>query len=246
MRHHQPAPGELAGRVVAVTGAGQGIGRAVALAAAAQGAEVVLIGRTIQRLENTHADIEARGGRATIAPLDLEKALAGDYDRLAAAVQERYGRLDGLLHNAAMLGTVTPIEHYDVPTWVRVLHVNVTAAMALTQVLLPLLRAARDPTVVFTSSGVTQHPGAFWGAYAASKHAIEGLALTLAAELADATPPVRVNLINPGPTRTRMRRQAFPAEDSARLAPPESRVNSYLWLLGPASGRLTGQRLDCQ
>ncbi len=246
MRAHQPVPGELAGRVVAITGAGDGIGRAVALAAAAHGAEVVLIGRTVRRLESTHAQIEARGGRATIAPLDLDKALAGDYDGLAAALQERYGRLDGLLHNAAMLGTLAPIELYDIPTWVRVLHVNLTAAMALTQVLLPLLRASPDPSIVFTSSAVTRRAAPLWGAYAVSKHGVEGLATTLAAELAGVAHPVRVNTIDPGATRTRLRRQAYPAEDATRLDPPEARTACYLWLLGPASRGLTGQRLRCQ
>jgi NAD(P)-dependent dehydrogenase (short-subunit alcohol dehydrogenase family) len=246
MRAHRPAPDELAGRVIAITGAGDGIGRAVALAAAAHGAQVVLIGRTVRRLEATYTDIESRGGHATIAPLDLEKALAGDYDQLAAALHERYGRLDALLHNAAMLGALAPIEHYAVPTWVRVLHVNLTAAMALTQVLLPLLRAAPDPAIVFTTSGVTRRAAPYWGAYAASKHAVEGLATTLAAELAGGAPAVRVNLIDPGATRTRLRRQAYPAEDAARLDPPEARAACYLWLLGPASPGLTGQRLCCR
>jgi NAD(P)-dependent dehydrogenase (short-subunit alcohol dehydrogenase family) len=246
MRGHRAAGDELRDRVIAITGAGDGIGRAVALAAAAHGAEVVLIGRTVRRLEATHADIEAGGGRASVAPLDLERALAGDYDQLAAAITERYARLDGLLHNAALLGALAPIEHYDVPTWVRVMHVNVTAAMALTQVLLPLLRAAPDPTVVFTTSGVTQRPAPYWGAYVASKHAVEGLAATLAAELGGGAPPVRVNVIDPGATRTRMRRQAYPAEDQQRLTPPEALAGCYLWLLGPASRGITGRRLRCQ
>ncbi len=220
MRRHRPAATELAGRVIAITGAGDGIGRAVALAAAAHGAEVVLIGRTLRRLEATYADIQARGGQACLAPLDLERALAGDYDQLAAAIQERYGRLDGLLHNAAILGALAPIEHHDVPTWVRVLHVNLTAAMALTQVLLPLLRAAPDPTLVFTSSGVTQRPAPYWGAYAASKRAIEGLATTLAAELDGSTPLVRVNLIDPG--------WVGPSADGLHEAHPEPDGDDHL------------------
>lgn len=246
MHGHHPAADELAGRIIAITGAGQGIGRAVALAAAAHGAEIVLIGRTVQHLEEAHAEIESRGGRAVVAPLDFERALATDYDTLAAAIQERYGRLDGLLHNAALLGTLAPIEHCDVPTWVRVMHVNVTAAMALTQVLLPLLRAAPDPAMIFTSSGVTQRAAPYWGAYAVSKHAVEGLAATLAAELAGGETPVRVNVIDPGATRTRMRRQAYPAEDESRLPSPEKIAGKYLWLLGPASRGVTGQRLRCQ
>ena len=123
---------------------------------------------------------------------------------------------------------------------------NLTAAMALTQVLLPLLRAAPDPAIVFTTSGVTRRAAPYWGAYAASKHAVEGLATTLAAELADGPPPMRVNTIDPGATRTRLRRQAYPAEDAGRLDPPEARTACYLWLLGPASRGLTGQRLCCR
>ena len=137
-RTHIPAPAELAGRVIAITGASDGIGRAVALACARHQATVILIGRNERKLEAVHAEVGASGApEASIAVLDLERALAADYDRVADAVLERYGRLDGLLHNAALLGSLSPIEHYDVPTWCRVLHVNVTAAFALTQVLLP-------------------------------------------------------------------------------------------------------------
>src|ERR1700754_2403460 len=142
-RQHSPAPGELRGRVIMVTGAGSGIGRAVALALARAGAEVILLGRTVKKLEAVHAEIAALGGpEASIVPLDLEKALAADYEAVAAAIEQRYGRLDGLLHNAAILGALTPIEQYDVPMFMRVMHVNVTAAFVLTQHLLPLLRAA--------------------------------------------------------------------------------------------------------
>ena len=138
-----------------VTGAGSGIGRAVALALAAAGAEVILLGRTVRKLEAVHAEIAALGGpEASIVPLDLERALAADYEAVAAAVQKRYGRLDGLLHNAALLGALTPIEQYEVPMFMRVMHVNVTAAFVLTQHLLPLLRASKDASVLFTSSGV--------------------------------------------------------------------------------------------
>ena len=181
-RNHAPAPAELAGRVIAITGASSGIGRAIALACAAHQAQVVLIGRNAARLEAVHAEIAAGGApEATIAVLDLEKALARDYDAVADAVLERYGRLDGLLHNAGLLGTLTPIEHYDVPTWCRVLHVNVTAAFALTQVLLPALKKSADASVVFTASAVGRRGRAYWGAYAVSKFAVEGLSQVLAA-----------------------------------------------------------------
>jgi NAD(P)-dependent dehydrogenase (short-subunit alcohol dehydrogenase family) len=241
-----PRPGELHGRVIAVSGAGDGIGRAVALAAARHGAQVILIGRTVKKLQAVHRDIVAACGEvATIALLDLEKALAGDYDTLAAAIHERYGRLDGLVHCAGILGTLTPIEQYDVPTWCKVMHVNVTAAFALTQVLLPLLRRSPDASVIFTSSGVGRQGRAYWGAYAVSKFAVEGLSQVLAAEM-QGTSPVRVNVLNPGATRTLMRRQAFPSENADALATPDQIAPAYIALLGPSGAQFNGQSLDCQ
>jgi NAD(P)-dependent dehydrogenase (short-subunit alcohol dehydrogenase family) len=245
-RRHQPASGEFAGRVVMVTGAGSGIGRSVALALAAAGAEVILLGRTVRKLEAVHAEIVALGGpEPSIVPLDLERALAADYEAVAAAVQKRYGRLDGLLHNASLLGALTPIEQYDVPTFMRVMHVNVTAAFVLTQHLLPLLRASKDATVLFTSSGVGKRGRAYWGAYSISKFAVEGFTQVLAHEL-EGTTTVRVNVIDPGKVRTAMRRQAYPSEAAESLPTPESVCAPYLALLGPASQGVTGQRFSAQ
>ncbi|HUN26271.1 MAG TPA: YciK family oxidoreductase [Steroidobacteraceae bacterium] len=245
-RTHRPASGELEGRVIAVTGASDGLGRAVALDCARYGATVVLLGRNQRKLDSVLSEIDAvNPGRSTVAVLDLERALAGDYDRLAAAVLERFGRLDGLLHNAALLGTLTPIEHYDVPMWCRVLHVNLTAAFALTQVLLPALKRSPDASILFTSSGVGRHGRAYWGAYAVSKFGLEGLAQVLSAELSDIS-PIRVNAINPGRARTRMRQQAYPAENPAALPTPESLTAPYLALLGPASRGVSGASFDAQ
>jgi NAD(P)-dependent dehydrogenase (short-subunit alcohol dehydrogenase family) len=245
-RKFVPAPAELAGRVVAITGASSGLGRAVALACARHQAMVVLIGRNEKRLEAVHAEIAAAGlPEAGIAVLDLETALAQDYDRLADALLGRYGRLDGLLHNAGLLGTLTPIEHYDVPTWCRVLHVNVTAAFALRQVLLPALKKSADASVVFTASSVGRHGRAYWGAYAVSKFAIEGLSQVLSAEL-ESIGAVRVNTLNPGRARTAMRRQAYPAENIETLPLPAALTGAYLALLGPASRGVTGQCFDAQ
>lgn len=243
-QNYQSRADELHGRVIAITGAGEGIGEAVAVAAAMHGAQVVLIGRTVKKLEAVHARIAGlKRAEASIAPLDLEKALANDYDQLAEALLARYGRLDGLLHNAGILGSLAPIEHYDVPTWCRVLHVNLTAAFALTQVLLPALRASADGSIIFTGSGAGRRPRAYWGAYAISKTALEGLTRVLADEV-DQGGNLRVNLLNPGPVRTRMRRQAFPAEDMSGLRTPDEIVQPYLWLLGPASRGVNGQSLD--
>jgi NAD(P)-dependent dehydrogenase (short-subunit alcohol dehydrogenase family) len=245
-RFKAPAANSLAGRVIAVTGAGDGIGRAVAMDAAAKGAQVILIGRTSRKLEAVRSDIVAlHGERALIAVLDLEKALAADYDQLADAIASHYGRLDGLVHCAGILGTLTPIEQYDVPTWCKVMHVNVTAAFVLTQVLLPLLRQSPSASVLFTSSGVGRAGRAYWGAYSVSKFAIEGLSQVLAAETSGNT-NVRVNVINPGAVRTLMRRQAFPSEKLESLTLPAAVTPTFLWLLGPDSHGITGESLDAQ
>jgi NAD(P)-dependent dehydrogenase (short-subunit alcohol dehydrogenase family) len=245
-RTHNARSDELAGRVIAITGASSGIGRAVAIACARFGATVILIGRNARKLEAVHGEIEAAGSpEPTIAVLDLEKAIASDYDKLASAVAERFGRLDGLLHNAGLLGTLTPIEHYDVPTWCRVMHVNVTAAFALTQVLLPALKQSQDASVLFTSSSVGRRGRAYWGAYAVSKFATEGFMQVLASEVENIT-SIRVNSLNPGRARTMMRRQAYPAEDLNSLPLPETLTGPYIALLGPASRGVTGQTFDAQ
>jgi NAD(P)-dependent dehydrogenase (short-subunit alcohol dehydrogenase family) len=245
-RRHQPAPQEFSGRVVMVTGASAGIGRAVALALARAGAQVILHGRNVRKLEAVHAEIAKLGApEASIVPLDLEKALAADYENVAAAIGKRYGRLDALLHNAALLGTLTPIDQYDVPTFMRVMHVNVTAAFVLTQHLLPLLRQSEDGAVLFTSSGVGRQGRAYWGAYAVSKFAVEGLTQVLAHEL-EGTSRIRVNIIDPGKVRTSMRRAAYPSENQETLPTPESLTAPYLALLGPASRGITNQRFQAQ
>lgn len=245
-RRSEPQPRELAERVIAITGASRGIGRAVALACAKLGATVILLGRDARKLEELHAEIQAAGcPEPVIALLDLEKALAGDYDQLASAVLTRFGHLDGLLHNAGILGTLAPIEHYDVPLWCRVMHTNLTAAFALTQVLLPALKSSVNGSIVFTTSSVGRHGRAYWGAYAVSKFAVEGLVQVLAAEL-EGISRVRVNALNPGPARTMMRRQAYPAEDLEKLPLPQTLTGPYVALLGPASRGVTGRSFDCQ
>jgi NAD(P)-dependent dehydrogenase (short-subunit alcohol dehydrogenase family) len=242
----RPDAQSLAGRVILVTGAGAGIGRAVAVAAAGQGAQVVLCGRTVRRLEAVHDAIVGAGApRPSIAPLDFERAGADEYAALADALQAGFGRLDGLAHLAGQLGERAPIEHYDVPTWMRVMHVNLNAAFILTRTLLPLLRASVDASVIFTGSSVSQRGRAFWGAYAASKFGVEGLMQVLADETS-ATTRIRVNSVNPGKVRTAMRAQAYPGEDPATLPAPEEALAPFLYLLGPESRGVTGRRFDAQ
>jgi NAD(P)-dependent dehydrogenase (short-subunit alcohol dehydrogenase family) len=238
---------ELRGRIILVTGASQGIGRAVALSCAQHGATVLLLGRKGRQLNEVHTLISTRYGadQAAIVEFDLENALSRDYDALFAAIEARYQRLDGLLHNAGLLGQLAPIEHYDIPTWCRVLQVNLTAAFVLTQILLPLLKRSEDASILFTSSGVGRVARAYWGAYAVSKFGLEGLNQVLSAELSGIT-RIRVNTLNPGATRTRMRLQAYPAENPELLPAPEDITRPYLALLGPASRGVSGGRFDAQ
>jgi NAD(P)-dependent dehydrogenase (short-subunit alcohol dehydrogenase family) len=176
--------------------------------------------------------------------MDLASANANSYQTLASSLTDEFGRLDGLVHNASILGERFSIEQYDAVLWQQVMHVNVTAAFALTQVCLPMLQAAADPSVIFTSSGVGRVGKAFWGAYAVSKFATEGLAQILANEHSHGK--LRSNCVNPGATRTGMRLAAFPAEDRDALKRPEEILSTYVYLLGPDSKGVTGQSLDAQ
>jgi NAD(P)-dependent dehydrogenase (short-subunit alcohol dehydrogenase family) len=240
------APDALRDRVILITGASDGIGRALAKAAAAHGARVILHGRNVKRLEAVYDTIvNAGGARPSIVPLDFEKAGPGEFEALVEAIGKEFGRLDGLVHNAGMLGERAPIEHHDIGKWMRTIHVNVNVPFVLTQSCLPLLRKSNDPTIVFTSSGVVSRPRAYWGAYLVSKWASDGLMHMLADEL-ESQPAMRVNSVNPGKVRTNMRLQAYPAEDRSTLADPETIVGPYLYLLGPDSRGVTGQVVDCQ
>jgi NAD(P)-dependent dehydrogenase (short-subunit alcohol dehydrogenase family) len=245
-RAYAPDAGSHAGRVILVTGASDGIGQAIALGLARQGATIALLGRSQRKLAATYDRIVAAGGaKPALLPFNLETATAAEYDALQAALESEFGSIDGLAHVAGILGDLSPIEHYDVPTWCKVLHVNLTASFIITQSLLPLLRRSEDASIVFTSSAVGRDGRAYWGAYAVSKFGTEGLMQVVAHELADTT-RIRANSVNPGPTRTSMRRQAYPAEDAARLRSPEEVVSPFLYLLGPASRGVSGQAFDCQ
>jgi len=240
---YTPAPDLLDSRIIMVTGAGDGIGAEAARAYARHGATLVLAGRTQQKLEAVYDAIVAEGSpEPTIAVIDFAKAQGDDYQTIADALQNEFGRLDGLLHNAGMLGYLAPIEHYEVAKWLEVMHVNLNAPFILTQTLLPLLKAATDPSIVFTSSGVGRKSRAHWGAYAVSKFGTEGLMQTLA----DEQDQMRVNCINPGKTRTAMRRAAYPAEDPRTLKSAADIMATYLYLQGADSTGVTGQSLDCQ
>jgi len=236
----------LRGRVILVTGASDGIGRALAVHAAAHGAQVVLHGRNVAKLEKVYDDIEQLdvAPRPSIAVMDLASADSNAYRSLADSLADEFGRLDGLVNNASMLGERYSIEDYDAAMWQRVMHVNVTAAFAVTQVCLPLLHQATDASVIFTSSGVGRVGKPYWGAYAVSKFATEGLSQVLAGE--QNPDRLRVNCVNPGAVRTAMRRAAYPAENRDALKAPGEVLATYMYLLGPDSRGVTGSSLDAQ
>ncbi len=241
---YQPAADVLRDRVILVTGAGDGLGRAAAHAFAHHGASVILLGRTVRKLEQVYDEILAAGGpEPVIATLDLARAHGPDYTQIAEQIDSNWGRLDGLLHNAAMLGERAPIDYYDIGIWHQVMHLDLNVPFILTQTLLPLLRKAADPSVIFTSSSVGRRGRAYWGAYAVAKAGIENLSQVLADENEGR---LRVNSINPGACRTRMRREAYPGEDPETRPEPAALMGPYLYLIGPASHGVTGQSIDCQ
>jgi len=243
---YKPDPQLLKNKVILVTGAGDGIGKAAAETYARYGATLVLLGKTTGKLEDTYDAIEKAGGALpAIYPMNLQGATPKDYQDLAAVLTKEFGRLDGLLHNASTLGNLTPIENQDIETWYKVLQVNINAAFMLTQVCLPLLKVSKSASIIFTSSAVGRKGRAYWGAYAVSKFATEGLMQVLADELETNT-EVRSNSINPGATRTSMRATAYPAEDSSTLKTPEQIMALYLYLMSDDSRSVNGQMLDAQ
>jgi NAD(P)-dependent dehydrogenase (short-subunit alcohol dehydrogenase family) len=223
-------PGKLNGRIALVTGASRGIGRALALAMAGEGAHVVAVGRTTGALEELDDDIKSAGGSASLVPMDLRKP--DGIDQLGGVVFERWKRLDILVGNAGVLGRLSPLGHIEPKTWDEVMAVNVTANWRLIRSFDPLLRQSEAGRAVFVTSGAARTIYAYWGPYAVSKAALETLAKTYAAETVKTA--IKVNLLNPGPIRTRMRAQAMPGEDPNSLPPPEAVAEAFLPLVLPS------------
>ena len=244
MDDYSPSNNLLEGRTLLVTGAGDGIGRAAALAYAAHGATVVLLGRTLAKLEAVYDAIEEAGGTApAIYPMNLEGARDRDYAELAQTLQTEFGSLEGILHNAAQLQLLSRIDDYDIETWYKVMQVNLNAPFMLTQACMPLLRKAENASVIFTSDQVGRTAKAYWGAYAVSEFGIEGLMQVLADETRDSS-TIRVNSIDPGPTRTHLRSLAYPGENPGTLKTPEALTPIYLWFMGRDSVGTTGRAFD--
>jgi NAD(P)-dependent dehydrogenase (short-subunit alcohol dehydrogenase family) len=238
---YAPAPGLLEGRVILVTGAGQGLGRAVALACAAHGATVALLGRTPKKLEATADAIEAAGGaEPLLAPLDLAKANAGEFEQLAHLLRREAKRLDGIAHCASHFVPLTPLANQTPDQWLALLRVNLVAPHALTRACLPMLIAAPDASVVFVGETHGLNPAAFWGGFAVAKSALPALAAIWADELEGAGKP-RMNVIVPGPIATPQRRMSHPGEDPAGLRRPESVATAFLYLLGPDGSAVSGR-----
>ena len=238
-------PDLLKDRIILVTGAGGGLGRLAALTFAAHGATLVLLGRTLGNLEQTYDQIEAAGyPQPAIIPMNLESAAEQDYFGLGETLFREFGRLDGLLHNAAQLALLSRIDDYELETWNKIMKINLTAPFQLTQGCLPLLRRSEDASILFTSDRVGRKGKAYWGAYGGSKFGLEGLMQILADELENSQ--IRVNSIAPGPVRSRIRALAYPGEDPSSLPAPESIMPAYLYLMGPDSRGQTGQAFDAQ
>lgn len=246
IRQFDPQPNCLKGKSILVTGAGDGIGRVAALTYARFGATVLMLGRTASKLEAVYDEIEAMGApEPAMLPMNLESASYTEMQQLENLIHHEIGTLDGLLHNASILGELTPLEMADVDTFNRVMKVNFTATFMLTQALLPLIKAADHGSIVFTSSSVGANPRAFWGAYALSKQGVEGMSDIFTQET-KATTNLRFNCINPGATRTNMRAHAYPGENPMSLKTPEEIMAAYVCLMSDESIGVRGQVIDLQ
>lgn len=246
MTDYTPSPDLLRGRVLLVTGAGGGIGRAVAAACAHRGAQVILHDRGAKPLEKIYDEIVAAGGpQPAMLPLDLLQATPDACAVLAQTVEREFGRLDGLVHCAAELGALAPLEHYEPVTWMRVLQVNLTAAWLVTRACLPLLKKSPDAAIVFSSADVGRKARAYWGAYGVAAFGLVGMMQTFAEELG-AYPALRVNSLDPGAVQTALRAKAYPGEDPKIHPLPEDIATSYLYLLGPDSRGVSGRAFRAQ
>lgn len=246
MQNYNPSSQLLKDRVILITGAGDGIGRSAAQSFAAFGATVVLLGRTLKKLEKVYDEIEQAGySQPAIYAMNLEGASPKDYADLAHTLEKEFGHLHGLLHNAAILGTLTPIVHYSIERWYQVLQVNLNAPFLLTQAVLGLMQRSQDASIIFTLDSVSDRGQAYWGAYGVSKGAAQTLMKILANEL-ESKGTVRVNGIDPGKVRTNFRLQAYPAGDPNTWTSPTNIMNTYLYLMGPDSKGITGQTFKIQ
>lgn len=238
---YKPTENLLTDKIILVTGASRGIGRAIAKTYARYGATVILLARSVKLLSSLYDEIESLGGPTpAIYPFNLTNATPQDYEDLKDNIQNHFGRLDGLVHNAALLGTLTPIEHYPIEQWYQVLQTNLHSPFLLTRAVISLLKMASNASIIFTGANEGLKGKAYWGAYGVSKFGLMGLAQTLAEELESNT-TIRVNCINPVRSRTQLRASAYPGENSKKNTMPENMIDYYLYLMGDDSLGVTGE-----
>jgi NAD(P)-dependent dehydrogenase (short-subunit alcohol dehydrogenase family) len=241
-RNHIFKGGELKDKVILVTGANRGFGLAITMDLSKAGATVIMLGRDLGSLEYAYDAVVNAGYKEPILyPLDLEGATPENYQELQDNVLEKFDKLDGLIHNAAILGVQMPIEQYDIKLWYSTLQINLSAPFMLTQFLIPALVKSEDARILFLSSSVGREARAYWGAYSVSKFGIEGFAKTLSEELEKTN--ITVNTVNPGKLRTEMRRAAYPAEDSSTVPTPEEKSAAIVYLLSSLSPKMNGEQL---
>jgi len=234
--------GELEGKVILVTGANRGFGLAITMDLAKAGATVIMLGRDLGSLEYAYDEVVDAGYKEPILyPLDLEGATPENYQELQDNILDQFKKLDGLIHNAAILGTQMPIDQYDIKLWYSTLQINLSAPFMLTQFLIPALMKSNDARILFLSSTVGRKARAYWGAYSVSKFGIEGFAKTLSEELEKTQ--ITVNTINPGKIRTEMRRTAYPAEDASTVPRPEEKSSVIVYLLSNEGSKINGEQL---
>ena len=241
-RDHIFKDDELKDKVILVTGANRGFGLAITMDLSKAGATVIMLGRDLGSLEYAYdAVVDAGYNEPILYPLDLEGATPENYQELQDNVLEKFDKLDGLIHNAAILGAQMPIEQYDIKLWYSTLQINLSAPFMLTQFLIPALAKSEDARILFLSSSVGREARAYWGAYSVSKFGIEGFAKTLSEELEKTN--ISVNTVDPGKLRTEMRRTAYPAEDSSTVPMPEEKSAAIVYLLSNLSPKMNGEQL---
>ncbi|NQZ20499.1 MAG: YciK family oxidoreductase [Colwellia sp.] len=245
MFNYQIKTNNLADKIILVTGAGDGIGRQAALTYAELGATVILLGKTTSKLEAVYDEIIAQGSaEPAIVPLNLKGATKQNYIDMASTIVSQFGKLDGALLNASILGELTPYTQIHEQIWQDVMQVNVTAQHLVAQALIPALLLSDEASLVFTTSGVGNKGKAYWGAYSVSKFATEGLMQVIADEYENSS--LRVNAINPGATQTNMRNSAYPAENKDTIATAKDIMPAYVYLMANDSAKINGQRINAQ